>query len=214
MKKLLAFLAVVISFFALTMSVSADCGGQYGPPCQSYSIVINKMVGMPGTSNDPGSYQYVDNLGVSDPRFSPGQFVFFKVTVTNTSTTTLGGMTIKDFVPSYLTPVDGPGTFDPSTRTITWDGGFFNVNEQKTYYLKMQVAQQGSLPSNQGLFCVTNQAQASSNATVDSDSSQLCIEKQVVNAVSVPSTGPEFGYVLVAGEMALAAAGIYLRKKA
>lgn len=206
----------------LATSVKADCVGQYGQygqPCNSYSIIVDKMVGMPGTSTDATTYQYVDNLSVSDPRFSPGQFVFFKVTVKNTSTTTFGGMTAKDFVPDYLTPIEGPGTFDSSARTVSWDAGAFAVDEQKTYYFKMQVADQANLPSDKGLFCLVNKAQAWSNTTTDDDSSQFCIEKQVpaVNGVStvvtVPATGPEMGLALIAGEMALAGLGIYLRKK-
>ncbi|PIQ72518.1 hypothetical protein COY13_00415 [Candidatus Roizmanbacteria bacterium CG_4_10_14_0_2_um_filter_36_35] len=213
MKKLISLVAVLGALIFLVSSVLAsDCGGLYQPSCQSYSISINKMVGMPGNSTDAASYQYVDNLTVSDPRFSPEQLVFFKVIVKNTSTTTLGGMTVKDNVPSYLTPVEGPGTFDATNRTIAWDAGFFNVNEEKTYYFKMQVNQQSSLPSDKGLFCVVNKAEASSNTTSNSDSSQLCIEKKVT-AAAVPSAGPELGMLLISGEIALIGAGLYLRKK-
>ena len=208
MKKIFISLAVVFSFFAITSSVSASCGGQYESPCQSYSLIVDKMVAIPGTSN------YVDNLSVSDSRYKPGDYVWFRVTIHNTSTTTFGGMTAKDYVPDYLTPVEGPGTFDSSTRTISWDAGSFAVDEQKTYYFKMQINSQANLPADKGLFCLTNRAQAWSNETTDDDSSQFCIEKQVSNVKNVPPTGPEFAYLLVAGEMALAGVGIYLKKKA
>ena len=207
MKKIFVFLAIVFSFLAATVSVSAGCGGQYESPCQSYSIVVDKMVAKPGTEI------YVDNLSVSDPRFIPGQTVLFKVTIKNTSTTTFGGMTAKDYVPQYLTPIEGPGTFDSVNRIITFDAGAFSVDEQKTYYFKMQVNSQANLPADKGLFCVVNKAEASSNTTYDDDSSQLCIEKQVTGIAKVPSAGPEFGYALVAGEMALAGLGIYLKRK-
>ena len=216
MKKLFAFLVVVFSFLAITTSASADCVGQYGQysqPCNSFALVVNKMVGMPGTSTDATQYTYVDNLGVFDPHFKPGQIVFFKVIVTNTSTTTLGGSTAKDFVPSYLTPLEGPGTFDPTTRTISWDAGAFDVNQSKTFYFKMQVVGQNSLPADKGIVCVVNTAQAWSNTTTDSDSSQLCIEKQVAPVTTTPSAGPEFGLILLAGNMLGAGIGLKLRKK-
>ena len=168
----------------------------------------DKMVQKPGTAD------YVDNLSVSDPRYKPNEYVMFKVTIKNTSTTTFGGMTAKDFVPDYLTPIEGPGTFDSASRVITFDAGSFAVDEQKTYYFKMQVNSQVNLPADKGLFCVVNKAEASSNTTYDDDSSQLCIEKQVTGAVNVPSAGPEFGIGLLALEMLGAGAGLYLRKRA
>lgn len=208
MKKLFALFAVVFSFLAVAVSVSASCGGQYESPCQSYSILVDKMVAKPGTDI------YVDNLTVSDPRFAPNQTVLFKVTIKNTSTTTFGGMTAKDFIPDYLTPIEGPGTYDPATKTISWDAGAFSVDEQKTYYFKMQVADQGNLPTDKGLFCVVNKAVASSNTTSDEDSSQFCIEKQVLGAVTVPSAGAELGLALVALQLVGTGAGLYLKKRA
>jgi len=207
MKKIFALLAIVFSLLAVTVSVSASCGGQYESPCQSYSMLVDKMVAKPGTS------EYVDNLSVSDPRYKPSEFVMFKVTIKNTSTTTFGGMTAKDFVPAYLTPIEGPGTFDSTSRIISWDAGAFAVDEQKTYYFKMQINAQANLPADQGLFCLVNKAQAWSNTTTDDDSSQFCIEKQVMGAVKVPSAGPEYGILVTALSFAGLGAGIYLRKR-
>src|SRR3989344_5257913 len=99
MKNTITLLVLVVSFFALVSSVKADCGGQYNQPCQAYSILVDKMVGKPGGSNDANSYNYVDNLGLSDPRFNPDQVVFFKVKVKNTSTTKLVSVDVRDTVP-------------------------------------------------------------------------------------------------------------------
>jgi len=207
MKKIFAFLVLVFSFLAITVSVSAQCGGQYQSPCQSYSIIVDKMVQKPGTAD------YVDNLSVSDPRYNPSNYVMFKVTIKNTSTATLGGVTAKDYVPSYLTPVEGPGTFDSGTRTISWDAGAFAVNEQKTYYFKMQINSQANLPADKGLFCLINKAQAWSNMTTDDDSSQFCIEKQVTTPPKVPSAGPELGLILLSGEILALATGVFVNYK-
>ena len=210
MKKLIIYLTLllgVISYGLSGKTVSASCGGQYESPCQSYSMLVDKMVQKPGTSD------YVDNLSVSDPRYKPSEYVMFKVVIKNTSTTTFGGMTAKDYVPSYLTPVEGPGTFDSATRIISWDAGFFNVDEQKTYYFKMQINSQANLPTNQGLFCLVNKAQAWSNETTDDDSSQFCIEKQVATPPNVPSAGPEMGLILFSGELLALGTGIYMSYK-
>ena len=207
MKKIFAFLVLVFSFLAITVSVSAQCGGQYQSPCQSYSIIVDKMVQKPGTAD------YVDNLSVSDPRYNPSNYVMFRVTIKNTSTTTFAGMTAKDFVPDYLTPIEGPGTFDASTRTVSWDAGAFAVDEQKTYYFKMQINQQNNLPADKGLFCLVNKAQAWSNTTTDDDSSQFCIEKQVSAPPKVPSAGPELGLILLSGEILALGTGILMNYK-
>ena len=83
MKKLFAFLFLSISYLLISnTSVFADCVGQYGQygqPCPSYAIVVDKMVGKPGASNDATTYEYVDNLSATDPRFRPDQVVFFKI---------------------------------------------------------------------------------------------------------------------------------------
>ena len=196
MKKYLVFGMLVFSLLFVTKdAVAQSCGGQYQSPCQSYSMLVDKMVQKSGTS------EYVDNLSVSDPRYKPSEYVMFKVIIKNTSTTTFGGMTAKDFVPNYLTPIEGPGTFDASTRTVSWDAGAFAVDEQKTYYFKMQINSQANLPADQGLFCLINKAQAWSNSITDDDSSQFCIEKQVAVPPKVPSAGPEMGLLLLAGNL-------------
>ncbi len=209
-----SFLVFALLFFAKTANAQYGCTGQYGqyggcPPSQS--IIINKLVAKPVTKG--GVTDFVDNLSPSDPRFGPGSQVMFRLIVKNTSNTKLTGVTIKDFVPSYLDPLEGPGAFDSNTRTISFSAGDFNVNEEKTFDLTMQVADQKDLPADKGLLCVVNRAQAFNANASDDDTAQLCIEKQVMGVTQVPSSGPEFGLVVVAGEFALLGAGFMLRKK-
>ncbi len=161
----------------------------------------------------PGTNDYVDNLSASDPRFAPGQEVLFKVKVKNTSERDITNVVVKDTVPSYLEPVEGPGTWDSSTRVITWNAGDFKVDEEKTYYIKMKVVNQDNLPSDQGLFCVTNKVVVTSSGPSDDDYSQLCIEKQVLGVVKVPAAGPELGAILLSGQILALGAGLIIRKK-
>jgi len=216
MKKYFVLGALFFSLLFFVSPVSADCVGQYGQygtPCNSYSIVVDKMVGKPSTSNDATAYQYVDNLSVSDPRFKPDQVVFFKVKIKNTSTTKLVGMEVRDTVPSYLDPLEGPGTYNSTNREIVWNAGDFEVDEEKVFYMKMKVLPQASLPADKGLFCVTNFVKASSSNAYDDDTAQLCIEKQVTPGKTVPSAGPEFGILLMTANLLGAGIGLKLRKK-
>jgi len=214
MKKLLAFFIFVLSLVFCATSVSAQYG-QYGPPPSSLNIFINKLVGIPAPSNtDTNNINFVDNLSSSDPRFSAGQDVFFKLIVKNTSSATLTSVTVTDIVPSFIEPIEGPGSFDTTSRVITINAGDFGVNEEKDYILKMRVDNQNQLPTDKGLFCLINTAQASGNGVSDQDTAQLCIEKQVTSVSNVPTAGPEMGVLLLSLEGIAIGAGIILKKKA
>jgi uncharacterized repeat protein (TIGR01451 family) len=188
--------------------------GQYGGETPSYSILIDKMVGKPTqTKGGSQTVTYVDNLSPSDPRFSPNQQVWFKVKVKNTSIQNLTAIQVTDYVPSYLMPIEGPGKWNPDNRTISWNAGDFGVDEEKVYYIKMQVFDQSLLPSDKGLFCVVNKVEAKKdNVAYDDDTAQLCIEKQVVGAKTVPQAGPEYGMILLTLNLLGMGFGIKLKK--
>ncbi len=217
MKKLAIFLVLATSYLLLSTSAFAQYGqyGQYGGTTPNLSIVIDKMVGKP--ANKGTDIEFVDNLSPSDPRFTPNQDVFFRLKVKNTSNVTLTNVQVKDFVPSYIEPVEGPGTYDSNTRTITFGAGDFKPDEEKTYTLKMRVNVQENLPSDKGLFCIVNKSQASNDKALDEDTAQLCIEKQVQGFVQgvtkVPSAGPELGLAFMAGQLLTLGAGIFLKRK-
>jgi uncharacterized repeat protein (TIGR01451 family) len=213
MKKLIyVFLLLVIGYYWLVNPVSAQYG-QYGGETPSYSILIDKMVGKPSQNKGATEYEYVDNLSPSDPRFSPNQEVWFKIKVKNTSSQNLTAVQVTDYVPSYLMPIEGPGKWNPDNRTITWNAGDFGVDEEKVYYIKMQVFDQSLLPSDKGLFCVVNKVAAQKdNVAYDEDTAQLCIEKQVVGAKKVPQAGPEYGMILLTLNLLGMGVGIKLKK--
>lgn len=207
MKKVLATLLFLTTIFFLLTIKSYAQYGQYGGPSYSYSILIDKMVAKPNTD------EYVDNLSVSDPRFAASQDVWFRVKVKNTSNQDITNVEVKDYVPSYLEPLQGPGTWDANTRIITWNAGDFAVDEEKAYYLKMAVYSQNDLPADKGLFCIVNKVDAHSDNTYDDDTSQLCIEKKVAGVTTVPSAGPEMGIILLSGELLALSAGLFINKK-
>lgn len=205
MKKILAFALFVSCFLFPVSSVKANYG-QYGQPSPSYQILIDKMVAKPDTD------QYVDNLSVSDPRFAPNQDIWFQIKVKNTSNQNLTNVEVRDYVPSYLEPLEGPGTWDSNMRIISWNAGDFAVDEEKVYFLKMRVYSTENLPSDKGLFCLVNKSDARNENTYDEDTAQFCIEKEVVGVSKVPSAGPEFGLLLLAGNILGLGLGLKLKK--
>lgn len=211
--KVVIITILFLSLVVFNKKVKAQYG-QYGQPTPSYSIVIDKMVGKPyQTKGGITNLEYVDNLTPSDPRFAPNQEIYFKIKVKNTSTSDITNVTVKDYVPLYLTPIEGPGTWDQNTRIISWNAGDFQVDEEKVYYIKMKINPQNQLPADKGLFCLVNKVEALSDEAVDDDNAQFCIEKQVTGVKKVPSAGPEMGILLLSTQFALLGTGIILKKK-
>ena len=212
MKNILTVFILFLSLIFFSAEVSAQFG-QYGPPPPSFSILMNKLVSMPAAAGTDASHvSFVDNLSQTDPKFSPGQDIFFKLIVKNTSSTSLTNVTVKDYIPSYLEPLEGPGSFDSSSRILSFNAGDFSVNEEKTYFIKMRVLDQNQLPSDKGLFCLVNRSRAENANTASEDTAQFCIEKQVSAVPKVPSAGPEMGLVLMSVEVLTLGAGLIISK--
>lgn len=214
-KSLFSFIVLLsITFYVLSFKFHVNAQyGQYGQPSPSYSILVDKMVGKPAFNKGVTDYEYVDNLTPSDPRFRPGQEIYFKIKIKNTSNRDITNVTVKDFVPNYIEPIQGPGSWDSQNRVITWNAGDFRVDEEKVYYLKATIYPQDKLPADKGLFCLVNRSQAWFENTTDDDSSQFCIEKEVLGVSKVPSAGAEFGLLILAGNILSASIGLYLKKR-
>lgn len=223
MNKLTIVLAslLVASLVSIKPVMANDnCSNQYGQYGQyvnctpSQSILMDKYVGR--VTLNKGAYadiEYVDNMSASDNRFHANDMVAFKLRVKNTSNVAQTNVTVKDFLPSYVTAVEGPGSYDATNRVVSFNAGDFQPNEEKVYYLKVQVVAASNMPSDKGLFCVDNKAQAYNGSVSDEDTAQFCIEKQVTNVVKVPSAGPEMGVLLLTGEIFALGAGLLLKKR-
>ncbi len=206
-RRVVTFLALTVLAVFLSINKVQAQYGQYGAPSPSKSVLIDKLV------NKPGTGEFVDNLSASDPRFAPHQDVFFKLIVKNTSDIELQDVEVKEFVPDFLEPLEHPGTFDSSSRTITFNAGDFGVDEEKVYVLKMRVLTQDKLPSDRGIMCLLNRAEAKAEGVFDEDVSQFCIEKQVLGVSEVPAAGPGAGLALLALNGLAFVTGFKLRKK-
>lgn len=221
MKKQTLFLVTALAFLAVVAPVSAQYA-PYQPSTTTVSILVDKKVGNPIVEKGTTSVSYVDNLSETDHRFVANEDVWFQIKVKNTSNAKLTGVTVKDFVPSYVNAVEGPGTYDSSNRVLVVNAGDFEVNEEKTYTFKMRVMGADHLPT--GINCISNRAQGYNNNVSDDDTAQLCIEKAITTTVTtttkggmppvkhIPQTGPEQGILLYAVSTVLGALGLKLRK--
>ncbi len=133
----------------------------------------------------------------------------------------------------------GPGVFDPSTKTLSFDVFSLQPNETRTFTFTAKTAVSNDLPADQMTTCLVNQAQATAdNGQTSQDNAQFCIEKPAVTQAvpgskggqpvavttkgglkvfpnqpvkTTPSTGPEAFALL--GSLASGIAGLILRKK-
>ena len=219
MKKIFNF--AVLTFLSLVFAGAvspalADCQSVYGggQTC-TFNYTINKLVQVPGK----GGGQYVDNLSINDPKYSPSQNVNYEVIVTNTGNNTIPTLTINDAFPQFITFVSGVGNYNQSNNTLNFTVSNLEAGKSVTYVLAAKTADANTLPNNQGIICVINQVSATDqNGQVQSDSSQLCIQKAVLPAVApapkmvtTPATGPEMLPLLALLPGALG--GLILRKK-
>jgi len=191
----------------------------YGQNCvPSVNIAVNKLVQNPTTGN------FVDNLGVNDPKFSGGQVVSFQLIVTNTGNDTIANVTVKDVFPQFISFVSGPGNFDNNSKTLTFEVTSLKVGESRTFTVQGKTAAENDLPKDQGVICVTNQAQVTANnGQSSSDNAQFCIQHQVLGAknpviipaspvTQIPATG--VNPLMLVGFLPAGFLGFILRKMA
>lgn len=161
------------------------CTTQYGgtTTCVPADLTINKQV------KNPVSNIFVENLSSTDPAFSPNTEVLFKLTIKNASGETFNPVTVKDTFPPYLTFVSGPGTYDKATNTLTFQLENMIAGETRTQEILVKVVDTGAFPKGKTFVCVTNAASVSALNRNDRDTSQLCIQTEVLGATTLPVAG-------------------------
>lgn len=178
--------------FTLAAPVAADgCttqygGNQYGSDCPPQDLIVNKDVKHPVTRT------YVENLGTADVLFAPTNEVIYRLTVRNTGDTTLGEVKVTDVLPPYLSYVSGgPSgtTYNPDDRTVTFMLKDLKADESRTFELKAKIVEASAFPSGRSVFCVVNTARVESGERRDEDTSQICIEANVLGTTSLPEAG-------------------------
>lgn len=222
---LFAYLFITVSPANATgTSAGGVCQPIYGGQvCVTENLLIDKKVQNPKTND------FVDSLGVNDPKYQPNTLVPFKVTIKNTGDTTIGEITAKDTYPLHVDFASGPGSFDSNTHTLTFVVNDLKKDESRTFSLVGRIVTADKLPVNQGIVCVVNQASATTNGKTAHDNSQFCIIKDVLAAKiptetkgglkvfekpqvkATPPTGP--GMLALVGLIPSGIAGFVLRRK-
>lgn len=181
MKRLIVLLLTILSVgFLFIGNPTNTTAAIYGDDdtIVTEGLVVDKKVAKPINRNGNIEYDYYDNVSINDHRFQPGDEVRFHITVKNTSNLELTNITLKDYIPAYVEPVEGPGTFNVNDRVITHVIPSLAAGEEKTYELRMQIVSTGELPAGENLISQQNHVEISLDGLFDQDSAQFHIEKR------------------------------------
>ncbi len=189
-----------IASYAQTICTPIYGGGQTCVTTGEFSV--DKKILNPITNN------YVDNLGVNDARFKPGDIVNFQIDIINNGDALLRTIDIKDTFPQYLNFESGPGSFNANTKILTFNLSNLASKEKRTFKIAGKVADANQITLTNGFVCVVNQVQAVNPADTkqtSQDNTQFCIEKNgeikggfpVVSPVPVYQTPPTGGESLI-----------------
>lgn len=215
-----AFLLGLIFFFPNSILAEVSCQPIYGggQNCIKVGkISINKTV------QNPQNGQLVDNLNVNDPKYSPNQTVNFQISVTNTGSTTVPQIVVKDIFPNFVIFSSGPGNFDNNSKTLTFLAYNLNPNETRNFTLQGKIVDTNQLPSDT-ITCVVNKSTlTATDSSQVQDNSKFCIQKPQTTTkggfpilppptiTTTPATGPEM--LPLIGLIPAGLSGWFLRRK-
>lgn len=203
-----------------------------GNPCEIHpNLSIDKKV------EDPLTGRSLDALTYTVTGDSAVKNLVFRITIKNTSSSSLSNITLTDTIPSLFTYESGSGNFDNTSNTFTSTITKLEKNQTKEY--KIQVSLNPDVIGKSSA-CSINQAVITQSNKKGSDYVKICINVSGTEAVAgaatkgglkptapttkgglpifsqksqskTPDTGPEMVGIL--GLPALGGIGYYLRRK-
>lgn len=195
-------LATTSLFVAASAQAAVRCEAQYGggQVCVTTgNLQISKEV------FDPKEKKFVDNLGINDYRFTPGEEVTFRLKVKNVGDAAFSKVNVSDSLPLVLEFISGSKDFELTDLKV-------GKTEEKEF--KARVVSSDKFPSDKNLVCVVNSAEAKSSDMSDRDTAQLCLERKVsaIAPAALPATGPEGTVFALIASVIAAGSGLYLLK--
>jgi uncharacterized repeat protein (TIGR01451 family) len=187
MKQYIACLVALI-VFASTISAQKAVACNYGENCTyPADLTVNKKVKNPITND------FVENLGSTDPTFSPGSTITFKLIVKNSSGETFNPVSVVDQFPDYLTYVGSSvqGTYDAGQRRLVMTLQNLISGETREIEVTAKVADRNAFPKERSFFCTSNYTTVTAPARPDGDddSAEFCMTTNVNGATYLPVAG-------------------------
>lgn len=212
-------LLYVFSFFLFFFSLvipkvtlaAVRCETQYGG---TQVCVTTGQLQIDKEIYDPQNKKYVDNLGINDYRFSPGELISFRLSIKNVGDATLGNVAVSD------TPQ--AGFLDLATGALNFNLTNLAPGETRQQELRFKVVDASKFPQN-NVICIVNAAEANADNSHDRDTSQICLERKVLAVETkgglpqalpkeLPKTGPEGLLLGLVGSVAGLVTGMRLMR--
>lgn len=173
-KAILIIFAILTGAFFISTKANAqtpssgNCQPIYGggENCANTPFTISKRILNPQTNT------FVDNLGMNDAKYHPGDIITFQITVSTQSTTT--NVTLKDILPQSITFSSGPGAFDKVTNTLTLTIDKLTSDKPQIFTILGRIADTADAQSS---FCDNNRAILTKDNQTVTTTTQYCIEK-------------------------------------
>lgn len=179
-------LLIALALLLAPTVFAADCTNQYGSTveCPSTNIVINKKVAYPGNPK-----LFVENLTNNDSAYSPKDEVEYDVAVTNTSNVNFQTVTVIDMLPSQVTFLSGPGTYEAATNKLTYE--ISDLKAGTTVHNRILVKVKDASVIGADIKCdIVNSVTATGpGGQSDQDTSALCVQTKVLGATTLPVAG-------------------------
>ncbi len=169
-------------------------------------VLVDKKV------RNPASGIYVDNLGLSDPKYLPEQVVIFQIIVKNSGDGSISNLKVTDTLPQFVDYMSGPGNYDSATRKLSFNVANLGAGTSQTFEIKGRVVHQAALPEEKSTVCPVNVVDVTVDSQTDHDESQFCVQKKIA-VPTVPQAGPQDWLISLFGLGTIFTIGIYLRKK-
>lgn len=205
MNKVTLVSLITTAFLLAPKPVIADgCTTQYGgyggsTNCNPNDLTLDKEVRNPTTG------VFVQNLTENDAAYAPGSDVLYRLTIKNVSGQTFNPVTVSDYLPSYMTFVSGPGTYDAKANVLTFKLENLIAGETRTVEILAKVTSDLSkFPKDKAgktlpLICdIENKAHVSAPPVRPEgqwDSARLCLRTSLPGVTQLPKAG--FNDILV-----------------
>lgn len=205
MKKFIILLAIIVLggliFWTKPLLAAIRCETQYGggEVCvRTGELQIDKEVW------NIGNGLFVDNMGINDYKFSPGEEITFRLKIKNVGDKTFDKVYVKDTLPDYLELISGDLSFEIND---------LSVGETEEREFKVRVVSADKFPD-KSTICVVNSAETWSEDEKDKDTSQVCLEKKVLGVKVLPPTGPKNSILILGFSIISAVLSLILLRKA
>jgi uncharacterized repeat protein (TIGR01451 family) len=132
---------------------------------------------------NPDMEKFVDNMGLNDRKFYPGDEIIFRLKIKNVGDSAFGQVEVRDYLPNVLNLENGDIAFDLHD---------LKPGDVREVEIKTTVVEGSEFPDNKTLICDVNTAEAWSGDERDKDTSRFCVAQHVLGATTLPKTGPEY----------------------